>query len=163
MTAALIEKVVSAHSTGTVAGSATVATVREVKGRPLERIDEMRVRLHVTQATAGSVGPTVDVYLQRPVSASPDPTDDTDWEDFYRFPQFSTALVDKIVSLPLPLAQDVDASLGSMSRTRAIETLTADTALGGHWMGPVRIREVLGAAGGTITQAAIYDVEIAGR
>src|SRR3546814_614060 len=105
----LAETVVAAHSTGTDAGSATVATVREVDGRPLERIEEMRARLKVTTPLVGDT-PTLDVYLQRPVAADPDPATDEDWEDFYAFPQVTTSAVDKVVSLPLPLSQDADRS-----------------------------------------------------
>lgn len=155
------EKVVAAHSTGTAAGSATVATVREVDGVPLTRLSELRVRLRVTTALVGDT-PTLDVYLQRAVAADPDPTDATDWEDFYHFPQVTTSTVDKVISLPLPAAQDVDASLGTYSRNRGVEALAADTVLGGHWMGPIRIREVL-ATGGSITTAGVYDVEMVGR
>lgn len=161
MTASLTEKVVDAHSSGTAAGSTTVATVRYLRGRPLASVEQMRVRLNVTTPLIGDT-PTLDVYLQRPVAEDPDPTVAADWEDFYHFPQVTTAAVDKVVSLPLPAAQDVDASLGSMSRTRAVETLAADTALGGHWDGPIRIRQVL-ATGGVISQAAVYDVEMVGR
>jgi hypothetical protein len=156
------EKVVSAHSAGLLAtAGATVATIREIDKKPLALFDELRARLHVTTAAIGST-PTLDVYLQRAVAADPDPTDDSHWEDFYHFAQVTTATVDKIVSLPLPLAQDVDASLGSMSRTRGVVALAADTALGGHWMGPIRIREVV-TTSGTITTAAVYDIEFVGR
>lgn len=149
------EKVVDAHNTGTSAGTSTVATVQEVAGRSLDVMTELRARLNVTQALDGDT-PTLDVYLQRKVGAG------DDWEDFYHFPQVTTSTVDKVVTLPLPLAQDVDGSLGSMSRDQETESLAADTALAGHWSGPVRIREVL-ATGGSISQAAIYDIEMVGR
>jgi len=161
MAGLLTEKVVAAHSTGTAAVSATVATVRTLAGRPLARVQELRVRLNVTTPLAGDT-PTLDVYLQRAVAEDPDPAVAADWEDFYHFPQVTTSTVDKVVTLPLPAAQDVDASLASMSRTRAVETLAADTALGGHWSGPIRVREVI-ATGGAISQAAVYDVEMVGR
>lgn len=147
------EKVVDAHNTGTSAGTATVATVQNVGGRMLPAMAELRVRLNVTQAMTGT-SPTLDIYLQRKVGAG------DDWEDFYAFPQVTTSTVDKVVTLPLPLAQDVDGSLGSMSRDQGVESLTADTALAGHWAGPIRVREVIG---GTVTQAAIYDIEMVGR
>lgn len=157
----IAQKVVSAHSAGLVAASTTVATIRTVAGKPIQRIEQMRVRLKVTTAPIGDT-PTLDVYLQRPVGANADPTVAADWEDFYHFPQVTTATVDKVVTLPLPLAQDVDASLGSMSRARAVEALAADTVLGGHWNGPIRIREVV-ATGGVITTAGVYDIEMTGR
>ena len=105
--------------------------------------------------------PTLDVYLQRPVVASPNPATAAHWEDFYHFPQVTTSAVDKVVTLPLPPAQDVDASLGTMSRARAVEALAADTAIGGHWAGPIRVREVITGTG--ISQAAVYDLELTGK
>jgi hypothetical protein len=155
----LAETVIAARNTGTTPGSATPATVHEVDGRPLGLIDELRCRLNVTQALTGTV-PTLNVYLQRAVAGDPDPTVAADWEDFYAFPQVTTSTVDLVVSLPLPAAQDVDGTLTTASRARAVETLTADTLLAGHWAGPIRVREVLG---GTPTQAAIYDLELVGR
>ncbi len=155
------EKVLDEHETLLTAATSTVATVRHLGGIPLERLSEIRVRLNVTQGFIGDT-PTGDIYLQRAVAAEPDPDVDADWEDFYHFPQFTTTPIDKVVTLPLPQAQDVDASLASYGRTRAVESLAADTVIGGHWMGPIRIREKR-ATGGAISQAAIYDVEMMGR
>jgi len=155
------DKVVSAHSTGTAAVSTTVATVREVDGKPIALFRELRVRLNLTAEMGGDT-PTCDVYLQRAVAEDPDSAVDADWEDFFHFPQMTTSKVDRIINLPLPLPQDVDASLGSYSRARAIEALAADTVLGGHWMGPIRVREVVTKGAGAIT-AGIYDIEMVGR
>lgn len=157
----IAEKVISAQNTGTAAGTTTPATVREVDGVLIERLEEFRVRLNVTQALIGDT-PTLDIYLQRAVAGNPAAATDAHWEDFYHFPQVTTSLADRIANFPLPAPQDVDASLASYSRARAIETLAADTALGGHPCGPIRIRAVL-ATGGVISQAGIYDIEIVGR
>lgn len=161
MAGLLTEKVVSAQSTGTAAGTSTVATVRTLAGQPLARVQEMRVRLAVTGAMGGDT-PTLDIYLQRAVAEDPDPAVAGDWEDFYHFAQVTSSTVDKVVTLPLPAAQDVDASLGSVSRTRAAESLAADTLLGGHWNGPIRIRQVVTKGAGAIT-AGTYDIELVGR
>ncbi|CAB4166854.1 hypothetical protein UFOVP1383_29 [uncultured Caudovirales phage] len=157
----LTKKVVSAQSTGTAAATATVATVLQIAGVPLARVKELRARLNVTVAMGGDT-PTLNVYLQRPVAEDPDPAIDADWEDFYAFPQATNATLDKVVTLPLPHAQDVDASLATASRTRAIQALTADTVIGGHWSGPIRIRHVVTKGAGAIT-AGTYDVEFVGR
>ena len=160
MAGPLGEKVVSAHSTGTAAVSALVTTIRTLAGKPIHRVSELRARLNVTTPLVGTT-PTLDVYLQRPVVASPNPATAAHWEDFYHFPQVTTSAVDKVVTLPLPPAQDVDASLGTMSRARAVEALAADTAIGGHWAGPIRVREVITGTG--ISQAAVYDLELTGK
>ncbi len=150
------EKVISAHDTGTTPGTATVATLYHVDDQPLINLDELRVRLNVTQALDGTT-PTLDVYLQRAVGV--DPGDD-DWQDFYHFPQVTTSLVDVEVALPLPAPQDADGSLASASDAVVQESLAADTLLAGHWGSAIRIREVIG---GTPSQAAVYDVEMVGR
>jgi hypothetical protein len=158
MSAFVEQKVVSARSTGTTAGTTTVATVGKVQGKGLDVIAWLRVRLNVTTAPVGTAGqPTVDVYLERKVGADPD------WEDFYHFPQVGASLIDRVVNLPLPGPQDVDGSLGSASRTVAVETLAADTLLAGPWGDQIRIREVLADGGASsIDTAAVYDVEMVG-
>lgn len=144
------ETVISAHDTGTDAQTATVATVRKVADRPLANLRHLAARLEVTQALDGT-NPTLDVYLEREVGGG-------DWEDIYHFPQVTTSTVDKIVDLPLARS-DADGSLATASRDVAVESLAADTLVGGHWGDRIRIREVIG---GTVTQAAIYSVHMIG-
>lgn len=158
MSVAVAEKVVSAQGTGLAAGTVTVATLSRVQGKPLDLLAWLRVRLTVTQAPVGTAGqPTLDVYLQRKVGADPD------WEDFYAFPQVGASTIDRVVTLPLPPAQDVDGSLGSASRTVAVESLAADTLLAGKWGDQIRIREVLADGGASsIDTEAQYDIEMVG-
>jgi len=144
----------------TAAATVTVTTVTEIESVPIQLFRGLIARLEITRAAIGDT-PTLDLYLQRAIRPSPDPTDDNDWEDFYAFPQHTTALQDLVVTLPLPAAQDVDGSLGSMSRTQAVETLAADTLLSGHWGDQIRIREKI-TTGGTISTAAQYHLHLTG-
>lgn len=149
------ETVVSARTSAT-SGTTTVVTVTRVDDMPLRRLSRLLVRMNVTQAMAGTT-PTMDIYLQRALAPSPGASD---WEDFYHFPQVTTSLTDRVLTLPLPEAQDADASLATYSRARAIETLAADTCLGGYWGDQIRIREVIG---GTVSTAAIYSIYMVGQ
>jgi hypothetical protein len=155
------ETVLSARDAGTAAQTNKVKLIQSVDNVPIGDLDELRVRFKQTQQAAGTM-PTMNLKLQRLVTGGvPVLATDDMWEDFYAFPEIAAAAVQSfVVSLPLPLAQDVDGSLGSYSRAYAQGSLAADTVLAGHWLGPIRVIEIVG---GTVTTSVIYNLEFVGR
>lgn len=149
------EKVISARTSATT-GTAKVVSVLELQDTFLDEFEELSVYLDINTALVGTT-PTMDIYLQRAVTDTPDEDTDADWEDFYAFPQATTSLIEKTILLPLSRAGSDDAATAGGDREMA--TLTADTLKPGHWGDQIRIVEKMG---GTVTTAAVYDVTITG-
>ena len=149
------EKVISARTSATT-GTAKVAHLLFLGGRHIEEFEEIIAYLDVNTALAGT-SPTMDIYLQRAVTDTPDEDTDADWEDFYAFPQAVAGLIEKTVHIPLGRqgSDDVAAAGGD----REMATLTADTLKPGHWGDRIRVVEKMG---GTVTTAAVYDLTLTG-
>lgn len=143
--------------------SVVVSTITEIDGVPIQDLDEIVVRILLSQQTTSGGAGVVDFYLQRPVKGTgvPDPTVDADWDDFASFTQLPAATAkDESIRLPLVGPQDVDGSLAAYPRVRAIGTLASATILHGRWGDAIRFVEKIGGA--DLTQAAIYTVHLTG-
>ena len=149
------EKVISARTSATT-GAAKVLNVLHVGGRLVEEFKELIAYLDVNTALAGT-SPTMDIYLQRAVTDTPDEDTDADWEDFYAFPQAVAGLIEKTVHIPLGRQGSDD--VAGAGGDREMATLTADALKPGHWGDQIRIVEKMG---GTVTTAAVYDITITG-
>ncbi|KKM91625.1 hypothetical protein LCGC14_1226730 [marine sediment metagenome] len=155
MTRTIREKIISARTSAT-SGTAQVAHILLIGGHAPDEFEELRAYLDVNTALVGTT-PTMDIYLQRAVTDTPDEDTDADWEDFYAFPQAVAALMEKTVHIPLGRQGSDDVAGAGGDRDMA--TLTADTLKPGHWGDRIRVVEKMG---GTVTTSAVYDLTLVG-
>lgn len=109
---------------------------------------------------SGADDATLDLYLQRALTDTPEIDTDADWEDLYAFPQLTTALFERVIDLPLPQPADVDGSLGSAGRARTGAALTPGLIRSGHWGDRIRVVEKVG---GNAASPGTYDLTLIGR
>jgi hypothetical protein len=145
-----------AGRTSATSGTATVVTADNVDGIALDLFDELVAYLDAT-ALAGTA-PTMDVYLQRAIRTNADPTVDSDWEDFYHFPQVTTSAVLLVVNIPAVKTVGSDA-LTTAGHARVLEALAADSLRPGHWGDKLRVREKMG---GTVTTPSTWSLYLTG-
>ncbi len=155
MTRTIREKVISARTSATT-GTSKVLQALLVGGHALDEFEELIAYLDVNTALVGTT-PTMDIYLQRAVTDTPDEDTDADWEDFYAFPQAVAATMEKTVHLPLQRTGSDD--VAGAGGDREMATLTADTLKPGHWGDRIRVVEKMG---GTVTTSAVYDLTLTG-
>ena len=152
------EKVISARTSAT-GGTAKAKNVTGIQNVPLDEFEELLVYLDINTALVGT-SPTMDIYLQRAVTDTPDEDTDTDWDDLFAFPQVTTSLVEHVVALPAHIISSTTGGLrAALSAVRGHAALTTNSAKLGHWGSQIRIVEKMG---GTVTTAAVYDVTITG-
>lgn len=152
-----------ACTTGLAQATTVQATITEIGGVPLIEFDEIVMRFLFSVQTNSAGAGTLDTYIQRPVVGltQPDGTVDADWDDYIALPQLAKQTArDVIVRMPLPGPQDVDGSLASWGRARAIATLTADTILHGDFGDALRVVEKIGGA--ALSVAGVYTIQLTG-
>ena len=155
--AKVVRETVISGRTSAASGTLAVATLLTLGGRALNEFKELLIYLNVTTALAGTT-PTMDLYLQRAVVPNPVAATDAHWDDLYAFPQVITALIERIVHLPVSAAVVVSAATAH-ALTRQMAGMVADSAKLGHWGDRIRIVEKMG---GTVTTAAVYSIHITG-
>lgn len=145
---------VSARTSATT-GTSVVATPTLLAGVPLDEFEELLVYLNVTTPLVGTT-PTMRIYLQRAVVPNPNPATDAHWDDFFCFLEITPASSQAVIAVfPVRPWGAVVRELATWDLGRDMAAQAPSEAKLGHWGDRIRIVEKMG---GTITQAAIYNI-----
>lgn len=142
-----------------VSGTTTVLDAfSAIDGVPLDLFESLTLYWEVIFAATG-VSPTLDLYVQRAIKPNASPGTAGDWEDYYHFPQVTTALTLSVVQMPA-IKTGSGTQSGSTGYFRVVQALAVSTLNYGHWFDALRLVEV---SAGTQTLQAMYNVHVVGR